>query len=67
MQLEITVLAFQEYDVYNIDSGQCMGALHFTHRIRMDCVWVQAGTKDMYGGLRCRLPAKLVALVKISE
>jgi len=67
-QLEIPVLAFQETDVYNIHRARCTG----THRFRNqksqnDWVWVQAGSKEMYGALRGRLPAKLVALVKIRD
>jgi len=43
-----------------------MGILHFRNRAtRNDCVWVQAGTEEMYGALRGRLSAKLVALLKI--
>ena len=30
-------------------------------------MWVQAGTEEMYGALRGRLPAKLVALLKIRD
>ena len=45
-----------------------MGALYFRNQgIRNDWVWVQAGTEEMYGALRGRLSAKLVALFKISD
>ena len=44
------------------------GDLHFTNQgSRNDWVWVQAGTEEMYGALRSRLPAKLVALLKIRD
>ena len=67
-QLEIPVLAFQECDVYDIHRARCTGALHFRNQgIRNDWVWVQAGTEEMYGALRGRLPAKLVALFKIRD
>jgi len=43
-----------------------MGALNFrNHGSRNDWVSVRAGTEDMYGALRGRLPAKLVALFKM--
>jgi len=59
-QLEIPVLAFQETDVYEIHRARCTG----THRYRNkeswnDWVCVQAGSEEMYGALRGRLPAKL--------
>jgi len=45
-----------------------MGTLHFRNQgSRNDWVWVQAGTEEMYGGLRGRLPAKLVAHLKIRD
>jgi len=45
-----------------------MSALHFRNQgSRNDLVWVQAGSEEMYGALRGRLPAKLVALCKISD
>ena len=65
-QLEIPVLVFQEYEVYDIHRVRCTGPLHFRNQgIRNDWVWVQAGTEEMYSALRGRLPAKLVALFKI--
>ena len=67
-QLEIPVLAFQEYNVYKIHGARCMSTLHFRNQgIRNDQVWVQAGTKEMYGAVRGRLPAKLVSLFKIRD
>jgi len=67
-QLEIPVLAFQETEIYNIHSSRCTGPLNFrNHGSRNDWVWVRAGTEDMYGMLRGRLPAKLVALFKIRD
>jgi len=67
-QLEIPVLAFQETEIYDIHRAQCTGALNFrNHGSRNDWVWVRAGTEDMYGALRGRLPAKLVAIFKIRD
>jgi len=67
-QLEIPVVAFQESDVYDIHRARCTGALHFRNQgSRNDWVWVQAGFEEMYGVLRGRLPAKLVALFKIRD
>lgn len=67
-QLEIPVVAFQESDVYDIHRARCTGALHFRNQgSRNDWVWVQAGSEEMYGALRGRLPAKLVALFKIRD
>jgi len=67
-QLEIPVLAFQEADVYEIHRARSTGDLHFRPQgTRNDCVWVQAGTAEMYGALRGRLPAKRVALIKIRD
>jgi hypothetical protein len=57
-QLEIPVLAFQETEIYDIHRARCTGALNFrNHGSRNDWVWVRAGTEDMYGALRGRLPA----------
>jgi len=68
MQLEIPVLAFQEADVYEIHRAQSTGALHFRKQgSRNDWIWVQAGTEEIYGALRGRLPAKLVALLRIRD
>jgi len=65
-QLEIPVLAFQEADVYKIYRVRSTGDLHFRNQgSRNDWVWVQAGIEEMYGALRGRLPAKLVALLKV--
>ena len=65
-QLEVPVLAFQETDVYDIHRARCTGALDFRNQgSRNDGVWVQAGDDDVYGALRGRLPAKLLALFKI--
>jgi hypothetical protein len=67
-QLEIPVLAFQEADVYEIHRARSTSDLHFRNQgSRNDWVWVQAGTEEMYGALRGRLPAKLVALLKIRD
>jgi len=67
-QLEIPVLAFQEADVYEIHHARSTGALHFRNQhSRNDWIWVQAGTEEMYSALRGRLPAKLVALLKIRD
>jgi len=67
-QLEIPVLAFQETDVYDIHRARCTGTHRFRNQeSRNDWVWVQAASEDMYGALRSRLPAKLVALFKIMD
>ena len=65
-QLEIPVHVFEETEIYDIDRAQCIGALNLRiHGYRNDWIWVQAGTEDMYGALRGRLPGKLIALFKI--
>ena len=65
-QLEVPVLAFQETVVYNVHCARCTGALDFRNQgSRNNWVWVQAGDEEMYGALRGRLPAKLLALFKI--
>jgi len=65
-QLEILVLAFQESGVYDIHSARCTGTRLFRNQTsRKDCVWIQAGGENMYGALRGRLPAWLIALFKI--
>ena len=65
-QLEIPVLAFQESGVYDINRAQCTSARLFRNLTsRNDCVWIQAGGENMYGALRGRLPARLIALFKI--
>jgi len=67
-QLKVQVLTFQEADVYEIHCGRSTGTLHFENQgSHNDWVWVQAGTEEMYGALRGRLPAKLVALLKIRD
>jgi len=67
-QLEVPLLAFQEADVYEIYRARSTGTLHFRNQgSRNDWVCVQAGTEEMYGGLRGRLPARLVALLKIRD
>ena len=67
-QLEIPLLAFQETEIYDIHRARYMGALQFrNHGSRNDWVWVQAGTEEMYGGLRGHLPARLIALFKIRD
>ncbi len=66
--LEIPVLAFQETDIYDIPRARCTGARLFRNQAsRNDCVWIQAGGEQMYGALRGRLPAKLLALFKIRD
>jgi len=68
MQLEIPVVAFQESNIYDIHRGPCTATLHFRNQeSRNDWVWVQAGSEEMYGVLRGRLPAKLVALFTIRD
>jgi len=67
-QLEVPVLTFQGADVYEIHRVRSTGTLHFRNQgSRNDWVWVQAGTEEMYGALRGRLPAKLVDLWKIRD
>jgi len=67
-QLEIPVVAFQESDVYDIHRARWTGTLHFRNQgSRNDWVWVQPGSEEMYGALRGRLAAKLVALFKIMD
>jgi len=67
-QLEVPVLTFQEADVYEIHRARSTGTLHFRNQgSRNDWVWVQAGTEEMCGALRGRLPAKLVAVLKIRD
>jgi len=67
-QLEVPVLTLQEADVYEIHSPRSTGTLHFRNQgSGNDWVWVQAGTEEMYGALRGRLLAKLVALLKIRD
>jgi len=67
-QLENPVLGFHETEIYHIHRARCTGALNFrNHGSRNDWVWVRAGTEDMYGALRGRLPAKLVTLFKIRD
>ena len=65
-QLEILVLAFQESGVYDIHRARYTGARLFCNQTSQnDCVWVQARGENMYGALRGRLPARLIALFKI--
>ena len=67
-QLEIPVLAFYEADVYEIHQARSTGALHLRNQAsHNDWVWVPGATEEMYGALRGRLPAKLVALLKIQD
>jgi len=67
-QLKVPVLTFQKADVYEIHRARSTGTLHFRNQgSRNDWVWVQAGIEEMYGALRGRLPAKLVALLKIRD
>ena len=61
-------MAFQESDVDDIHCARCTGAIHFGNQgSGTDWVWVQAGSEEMYGALRGRLPAKLVVLFKIRD
>jgi len=65
-QLEILVLAFQESGVYNIHRARCTGARLFGNQTsRNNCIWIPAGGENMYGALRGRLLARLIALCKI--
>jgi len=67
-RFEIPVVAFQESDVYDTHRARCTGTLHFRNQGSCnDWVWVLAGSEEMYGGLRGRLAAKLVALFKIRD
>ena len=67
-QLEITVLAFQEADVYQIHRAPSTSDLHFRNLgSHNDRVGVQEGREEMWGALRGRLPAKLVALLNIRD
>jgi len=67
-QLEILVLVFQEADVYDIHRAQCTGTHTFWNQeSRNHWVCVQAGSEEMYGPLRGRVAAKLVALIKIRD
>jgi len=67
-QLEIPVLAFPEVDFYKIHHARFTHDLHFRNKgSRNDLVWVQACTEEMYHALRGRLPANLVALLKIRD
>ena len=67
-QLEIPILAFQDLEVYDIYHARCTGALRFRNQASgNDWVWVQAGRVEMYGALKGRLLAKLVALFNIRD
>ena len=67
-QLEIPIPAFQDPEVYDIHRARCTGALRFRNQgCCNDWIWVQAGREEMYGALKGRLPAKLVALFKIRD
>jgi len=64
--MEIPVLAFQESGVYDIHRAPCTGARLFRNQTsRNDCVWIQARGENMYGALRGRIRARLIALFKI--
>jgi len=66
MQKEVPVPVFQETEVYDIHCARCTGGRLFRNQeSRNDWVWVQAGGEEMYGALRRRLPAKLMAVCKI--
>jgi len=67
-QLEIPVLAFQETGIYDIQCARCTGTSRFPNQeSRLDSVWVQAGSEEMYDVLKSHLPAKLVVLFKIRD
>ena len=67
-QLEILVLAFHERNIYDIHRARCTGTHRFWNQeSQNDCVWVHAGSEEMYGALRGRLPAKLVVLYKLRD
>ena len=67
-QLDVPVTTFQEADVYEIHCVRSTGTLHCRNQgSRNDWICVQAGTEEMYGALRGRLPARLVALLKIRD
>jgi len=54
--------------MFTRSSARSTGCLHFkTQGSRNDWIWLQTGTEEMYGALRGCLPAKLVALLKISD
>jgi len=68
MQLEITLVAFQESDIYDIHRARCKGALHLRNQASCNAwVWVQAVCEEIYGARRGRLLAKLVALFEIRD
>jgi len=65
---EIRVLVFQETEIYDIHRARYTGALNFRNQgSRNDWVLVRARTEDMYGALRGRLAAKIIALFKIRD
>ena len=65
---EVPVPAFQETEVYDIHRARCTGNRLFRNEdSRNDWVWVHAGGEGMYGALRGRLLAKLMALFKIGD
>ena len=67
-QLEGSVTAFQETNIYDINCARFTGAQDYRNQgSRNDWVWVQAGDEEMYGALRGHLPAKLLALFKIQN
>jgi hypothetical protein len=67
-QLEIPVPAFQESEVYDIHRARCTGAGLFRNQTsRNDCVLICTAGEEMYGALRGRLPAKLIALFKLRD
>ena len=67
-QLEIPVLALQDTDVHEIYCVRSTSALHLRNRrSRKDWIWIQAAMEEMYGALRGRLPAKIVALLTIGD
>ena len=66
--LEVTVPAFQETEVYDINRSCWMGnRLLRNQGSRNDWVCVHAGGEGMYGALSGGLPAKLMALFKIRD
>ena len=63
---EIPVSDFQEADVSQIHCARCTGTKAFRNGDpRNDWIWVQAGGEEIYGDLRGRVVARLLAIFKI--
>jgi hypothetical protein len=66
--LQISVLAFQETDVFDIHHARTTGERSFRNGAsRNDWVWVAVGTTNEYGALRGNLPGKLQGLFKVRD